>query len=418
MSVRTILSSAALVAVMSGEWSAGARAVHQPVTFWNNVAAASAAVGRPGLLVILDIALVQAAVHDAVQAIEGRYEPYLFTDPSASGSQQAAVAAAAYGVLAGLYPAQRPGPTGLDQIYADYVAGNGLAGDPGLQVGADAALALLAEYRPLIAVPPNTGGTEAGEWRPTPPANSPGQFEFLVYTDPFTLLRASQFRPEPPPPLTSGHYLRDYNEVKSLGAAGSIERTAAQTDMAHFWSENFLTQWNRALRSIADDGVEDIGASARLFALANLAAADAAITVWESKYHFNFWRPITAIREGDMDPHPGTEGDPSWTPLFATPPYPDYTSGANGITGAFTGILELFFGTDDYSFSVTSNAAAAIQKTRNFTRFSEAAEEVVEARILLGIHFRFADEQARSQGTHVAQWVFQRFLRPTPGGGK
>jgi hypothetical protein len=411
-----MLSSVALAGALSVGWSVSARPVDNPVTFWNNVTVAAAVAGRASPPNLLDIALVQAAVHDAVQAIERRYEPYMFSDPSASGSQQAAVAAAAYGVLAGLYPAQRPGPAGLDQKYADYVSDNGLGADPGLQVGADAAAALLTQYKPLISLPPNTGGTGIGEWRPTPPANVTGQFEFLAYTEPFTLLRPSQFRPEPPPPMTSGQYAREYDEVKEMGSVGSTARTAAQTDLAHFWSENFVSQWNRALRGIVDGGVADTGDSARLFALANLAMADAAITVWESKFHFNFWRPITAIREGDNDPNPETVGDPSWTPLFAaTPPYPDYTSGANGLTGAVTGILELFFNTDDYAFSVTSVAPLAIQKTRHFARFSEAAEEVVEARILLGIHFRFADDEARSQGTHVAHWVFQKFLRPTGG---
>lgn len=144
--------------------------------------------------------------------------------------------------------------------------------------------------------------------------------------------------------------------------------------------------------------------------------ADALITVFESKYHYNFWRPITAIREGDNDGNDATEGDPSWSPLFASPPYQDYSSGANGVTAAFTTAMRLFFDTDEYDFDVTSVAPLAIQKTRHFERFSQAQEEVVEARILLGIHFRFADEVARDQGTRVAHWVFRKFLRPLPGG--
>ena len=418
MSVKKILGSVSLIVLLSLSWGVEPRAglmVHRPVTFWNNVAAASATAGRPGLGSLLDIAVVQLAVHDAVQAIERRYDPYRFSDPSASGMPQAAVAAASYHVLATLYPAQRPGPAGLDQTFADYVAKHGLGGDPGLGVGAAAAAELLEEYRPLIVLPPNTGSTETGQWRPTPPANTPAQFEFLAETTPFTLLRASQFRPQPPPPLTSGRYLRDYDEVKAFGAVNSTARTAPQTDMAHFWSENFITQWNRAVRGIIDGNVADTGEGARLLALTSVASADAVITVWDSKFHFNFWRPITAIREGDNDPNPDTIGDPAWTPLIATPPYSDYTSGANGLTAAFTGILAMFFGTDDYGFQVTSNAPAAIQKTRNYVRFSDAAQEVVDARIFLGIHFRFADEEARRQGNRVAHWVFQNFLKPTPG---
>ena len=407
-----------IVAVLSlaGTQSGTATVVHLPVTFWNNVATQAVTIGRAGPPGLLDLAIVHLAVHDAVQAIEGRYEPYLFEDASAAGSTQAAVAAAAYGVLAGIYPTQRPGPMGLDQIYADYVALHGLGVDPGLDVGADAAAVLLAEYRPLLPLAPYSGVNEIGEWRSTPPANLAMQFEFLAYTEPFTLLRPSQFRPEPPPPLTSGRYLRDYNEVKGKGAAVGSTRTITETDLAHFWSENFVAQWNRTLRTIADMAVPDTGDSARLFALANTAAADAAITSWESKIHFNFWRPITAIREGDNDGNNKTVGDPAWSSLVATPPYPDYTSGANNLTGAFTTILRLFFDTDEFGFSITSNAPLAVQKTRAYSRFSEVADEVVDARIFLGIHFRFADDAARDQGSHVAHWVFQKFLKPTPGG--
>ena len=347
---------------------------------------------------------------------KGGTNRYFATVPDAEGSTSAAVAAAAYTVLAEFYPAQRPGATGLDQTYVNYVTSNGLTGNAGLAVGESAGDQLAALRRPTPTLPANTGGTGVGEWRPTPPANLTGQFEFLGQTEPLTLLRPSQFRPQQPPPIGSMQYTRDYNEVKAFGSATSTVRTALQTDMAHFWSENFVAQWNRALRSIAIARVNDLGDAARLFALADLAAADAAITAFESNYHFNYWRPITAIREGDDDGNPRTDGDAGWNSLIATPPYPDYSSGANNLTGAFTGILELFFGTDNVAFAVTSTAPLAVQKTRNYTRFSQAAAEVVEARILLGIHFRSADEVARTQGSHVAHWVFMRFLRPAHGG--
>ena len=388
------------------------RAVPTVVTYWNDVANVAVAAGRPGPVGTLDLAIIQTAVHDAVQAIEGRFEPYYFSSPGAEGSTAAAVTAAAYGVLARLYPGQRPGPAGLDKKYADYVLLNGLTGDPGLDVGEDAAAALYTQYRPLIPLPPYLGGTGPGQWRPTPPANAPGGFETLAHTTPFTLLRASQFRPQPPPPLTSTQYRREYDEVKEFGSLTNSKRTADQTDMAHFWSENFAAQWHRAYRAIVEAHVPDTGDAARLFALGSLASADAAITCWDSKYHFSFWRPITAIREGENDGNAKTVGDPTWTPLFITPPYPDYSSGANNLTGAFTRVLELFFGTDNFEFVVTSNAPLAVKKTREFDRFSDAAQEVVEARILLGIHFRSADEEARAQGGHVAHWVFQKFLRP------
>jgi hypothetical protein len=408
------LGTATALALAMGVCSA-ATAHADAVTDWNAIAVQAVTAGRAGPPGLLDLALVQAAVHDAVQSIEGRYEPYFTTIAGAEGSTAAAAAAAAYGVLAGIYPSQRPGPTGLDQRFTEYVVSQGLGGDPGLDVGAAAASALLSQYRPTIDLPPNTGSTEVGAWRPTPPANAPGAFEFLRFVTPFTLRRASQFRPEPPPPLTSGRYLRDYNEVKALGSASSVDRTPAQTDLAHFWSANFVAQWNATMRALAAQHLSDLGDTARLFALANLAAADSAIAAWDCKFGFNFWRPITAIREGDHDGHNATVGDPLWTPLIPTPPYPDYTSGANSLTGAFTTVLELFFGTDEMNFSVMTTAQLATQKTRDFSRFSDAAQEVVDARVLLGIHFRFADEAARTQSSRVAHWVVHRFLRPVSG---
>jgi hypothetical protein len=170
------------VAVVSLGWSSTASA-QNPVTFWNNIASQAVSTGRSGPPGLLDLALVQAAVHDAVQAIEGRFEPYAFSDPSAGGSTTAAVAAAAYGVLARLYPTQRPGATGLDAKYSDYVVANGLAGNSGLNVGANAAAVLFTYYRPLIALPPNTGGTGIGEWRPTPPSFTSGLYH-AVYVAP------------------------------------------------------------------------------------------------------------------------------------------------------------------------------------------------------------------------------------------
>jgi hypothetical protein len=178
-----------------------------------------------------------------------------------------------------------------------------------------------------------------------------------------------------------------------------------------FWFASYAVLWNHVLRDIATAHVHNIDDSARLFALANLAMSDAGITAWDSKFHYVFWRPLTAIQEGDNDGNPRTDGDANWQPLINTPNYPDYTSGANNVTGAATRALALFFGKDEMTFSVTTTNPAAPQQVRTFNRFSDAAAEVVEARIYEGIHFRFADVQARKQGRHVAQWVFSHFLR-------
>jgi hypothetical protein len=185
---------------------------------------------------------------------------------------------------------------------------------------------------------------------------------WLGAVTPFTLNCPAQFRAAPPPALTSDRYARNYNEVKALGAFSNSARTPEQTELAYFFADNFLLLWNRALQAIAGTHVNNIGDSARLFALASLATADAVITAWESKKHYVFWRPLTAIQEGDNDGNSQTVGDPAWQPLLNTPNY--------------------------------------------------AAQDAVDVRIYQGIHFRFADTAALKQGRHVAKWTFNHFLRP------
>ena len=366
-------------------------------------------VGRAGPAGALDIALVHLAIHDAVQAIEEKFQPYYFSDPTklGVGSPEAAAAAAAHRVLVLLYPTQQGR---LDAYYDDYLLDHGLNNDPGLEVGEAAAVALYTNhYRPAIPLPSFFGGTNPGEWRSAVPM----AFLYLSVSTPFTLNRISQFRPPPPPPMKSAAYFREYEEVKTLGR--DTAHPNMQTDLARFWSGNFFAQWNEALRQIANAKQSNVGDSARLFALASLTVADTVMAVWESKRFYNFWRPSTAIQNGDDDPNAMTAGDVTWTPLLADPPYPDYVSGANGVTAAFTGLLRGYFGTDDMEFSVKSIPSQAGNEERFYSRFSQAEQEVVDARILLGIHFRSADEEARRLGNRVAHWVIQKFLRPVPG---
>jgi hypothetical protein len=397
------------------------------VVDWNEITVQAVTAGRPGTIGMVDIALVQVAVHDAVQAFDQQFEPYHaevdVAGPGRAGRRSAAVAAAAHDVLVGLYPGQA---ATLDATYFNYLADKGLTDDPGLLIGQQVAARILplrrANPNPLPA--PFVGGTGVGTWRPTPsflgnppvPAPfSPMATPWMADFDPFTLTSPTRFRAPPPPALTSERYTRDYNEVRDFGSLASTSRTPEQTDLAYFYSDNFPAQWNRTLRSIATRYLRRSGDSARLFALANMATADALITSWDSKRFYAAWRPITAIREGDADGNPATAGDPAWQPLINNPNYPDYTSGANSVTGAMTRTLELFFGTDRVSFEITSLAPLAVQKVRRYYRFSDAARDVVDARIYLGIHFRFADIAARNQGRSVADWTFNHFLLPLGG---
>jgi hypothetical protein len=244
---------------------------------------------------------------------------------------------------------------------------------------------------------------------------------WLGNVTPFTLTKPSRFAAPPPPALTSDQYVTDYNEVKALGALNNSSRTPDQTELAHFWSGNYLVIWNQALRDIASAHIQHIAESARLFALADMAIADAVISSWSSKNQYAFWRPITAIRDGNTG-DPRTAGDSSWMPLVTTPNYPDYTSGANNFTAAATRILALVLGKDDTTFSVTTtNVGPTMEDTRTYNRFSDAAQDVVDGRVYEGIHFRFADEAARKQGTDVANWAFENHLGPLsdrPGAGE
>ena len=264
--------------------------------------------------------------------------------------------------------------------------------------------------------PPFNGDTEPGAWRPTatPPVSM--ATPWLGAVVPFALLDSTQLRPAPgPPALTSGLYTRDYNEVKELGAKLSTARTPEQTELANFYSDNFLVLMQRNLRTIAETMGTDLGESARLFALAEIAAADALIGAWDAKLHYNFWRPVTAIREGDADGNAHTDGDPFWEPFIATPPYPDYPSGANNLTSSIMRTVELFFRTDKITFDMESKAAAATQKFRTYHRLSEITEDVIDVRVYQGIHFRFADEVAYRTGRRSADWAFAHTLRPIGG---
>jgi hypothetical protein len=418
--MKTFSNLARGVVLAALAWSGTAAA--DAVTDWNDIANGAVAAGRPGPIGIVDLAVVQLAVHDAVQSYERRFEPYYAQVNGATGSKSAAVAAAAHGVLVAFYPTQA---ATLDATYNTWLASNALTGDPGIAVGEAVAqkLATLRRADPNPLPAPFTGGTGIGQWRPTesflggpppgpPPSFSPMFAPWMADFHPFALTGPARYRAPPPPAITSARYTKDYNEVKAKGALTGSTRTAEQTDIGYFWTDNFVVQWNRAFRAIIDQRVPNMGSRARLLALANMSIADALITCWDSKRFYFVWRPVTAIREGENDGNPGTAGDPAWQSLINNPNYPDYTSGANNVTGAATKALELFFGRDNIPFTVTSNAPAAVKKERKFASFSAAAAQVVNARIYLGIHFRFADVEARTQGRSVATYVHDHYLLP------
>lgn len=393
-----------------------------PVAAWNQISEnAVKLAGHPPPVAALDFAIVHLAIYDAVESIDGRYEAYYSRVPGATGSLSAAAAKAGHDTLIGLFPGQM-GP--LDQAYADFLAANGVDPlDPGTAVGAQAAANMLAlrenDGRFPLNPLPFFGNTAIGQWRPTPsllpgppPNLAPGLTPWVATVTPFAMSSNSQFRIGPPPGLTSEQWAQDYNETKSLGSLTSTSRTAKQTDIGYFWADSGPVLWQNALRYLSNNYLKDTGESARMYALAETAMADAQIACWDSKYFYNFWRPITAIRLGDQDGNPATAVDPDWQPLINTPNFPEYPSGHADISGAVSHMLRLFFGRDELTFQMTTANALATQKTRTFTHFSQAEQEVIDARVYVGIHYRHSDVVAGAQGRRVANWVFRHTLRP------
>ncbi|HWS62429.1 MAG TPA: hypothetical protein VN325_06720 [Steroidobacteraceae bacterium] len=393
-----------------------------PIAAWNQISENAVKAGKHPLPVTsVEFAIVQLAIYDAVESIDGHYQPYYTRVPGATGSLSAAAAKAGHDTLVGLFPAQS---AALDAAYAEFLATNGVDPlDPGTAVGAQAAANILAlranDGRFPLNPPPFLGSTAIGQWRPTPsllpgppPTLAPGLTPWLASVRPFTMHSGSQFRVDPPPDLTSQLWADDYNETKTVGSLASTTRTAEQTEIGYFWADSGPLLWQNALRYIAGTHLRNTGDSARMFALAEAALADAQIACWDSKYFYNFWRPITAIRLGDHDDNPATVVDPNWQPLINTPNFPEYPSGHADVSGAVSHMLRLFFGTDELTFQMTTTNALARQKTRTFTRFSQAEQEVINARVYVGIHYRNSDTTAGAQGRRVANWVFKHSLRP------
>jgi hypothetical protein len=378
-------------------------------------------------------AIESAAVFDAVNAIDGSYEPYVFDGQAPRGaSMAAAIAAAAHAVLVAIYPQQR---VMLDQAYQQSLATvqNSPAKTKGIVHGEKVAQLVLNDRRRdgSDANPTYTSDGLPGHWESDP--LNPGQHALGVAwgdVDPFTMTGGSQFRPPHPPDMTSAAYTAAFNEVKSLGEKNSLLRTAEQTEIGIFWGYDRAglgappSLYNQIVQTIAAQEHNTMVENARLFALANLAQADAGIAAWECKYVDNFWRPVTAIRRAAEDGNPDTTSDANWEPLGApgggvvnnfTPPFPAYVSGHATFGAAVFRVLADFYGTDVHSFTVRSDELPNV--TRSFESFSDAAAENARSRIYLGIHWNFDDSEGQALGRQVADWTIEHALQPRSGHG-
>jgi hypothetical protein len=392
-----------------------AMAAADPVMEWNDIARQLVIV--PALAPVQQtraMAIVHLAMHDAVNGITGDYERYIQgTVPPAGSSPDAAAIAAAFHTLTAIF-----GPSvALEAKYAASLAAHGVAPtDAGIAVGQSAAAAILAARQHDGAaqasypyLPPDVGA--AGVWAPISTAAAaqallPGWGSVA----PFVLRTAAQFRPDAPPALDSEQYARDYEEVVGLGAALNSTRSNEETQIALFWRASPTALWNPVLRQAVASRQLTLSDTARVTALFYLAAADASIACWEAKYFYNFWRPQPAIARGDTDGNAATAGDPAWRPLVPTAPHPEYPSGHTSNSGAMAAVLGLVFG-DSPGFVIEAASPQNVGFIRYWQTFGEGVQEVIDARVYSGIHFRTSDEVGARLGRQVARFVTTHALR-------
>lgn len=357
-----------------------------------------------------DAALVSAAVFDAVNGIERRYDP-IHVPPAAprGASKRAAAVQAAYVILLARFPLQADDLAAKRAASLAAFGGEGKSLKRGLEWGQTVAEEILA-WRSTdgFAPPPAAflGGDAPGQWRPAPPSNAPGLVPQFATMTPWVIESPDQFRPAGPPALDSDQYLAEVAEVAEMGSLNSELRTEDETDACRFWASTGPTVlWDRVAMELAADRDFSLSQNAHLLATLNLAMADATISCWDAKYHYVFWRPLTAIR---ID-------DPEWTPLIPTPPHPEYSSGHSSNSSAAATVLAAYFGADT-PFVLVSQANP--DWMRFFPDFDSALEEVADARVFGGIHFRAACEDGRAGGTAVAEYVMENLLGRVQGGGE
>lgn len=380
------------------------------VTHWNRTAGdiiVDAGIGP--LPADRALAIVQTAVYEATNAVTQRYPVSDLKLRAKSGaSVEAAIAGANRVALTALAPSQR---AAIDTAYQAALASipDSSAKTDGIAVGENAAAEILARRA--------DDGVNAGEsYRPH---TSPGVYVPTVIPEaphwlqlkPWLMESPAQFRPGPPPQLTSQVWARDYNEVKALGGKRSQERTAAQTEIARFWEEVMPPIYHGVVRSVAETPGREITRNARLFAAATQASTDALIAVFDAKYHYGFWRPVTAIRNGDIDGNEATERDPSWVPFIDTPMHPEYPCAHCIVAGAVGAVLKAEIGTEPVPLlTTTSHAAGGV--TRSWTNIDDIVQEVANARIYDGVHYRNSGEIGIAMGKQIADLAIMKYFRP------
>jgi hypothetical protein len=381
------------------------------VSDWN--ATATTVILNKGAFAGIYLAMVHVAIYDAVNSVDRRYSVYAVTPaaPTAGASKDAAAASAAYNLLSSLFPDQS---AVLDPAFAASLAAipDGAAETKGVAIGAEVASGILAlrANDGRNAVVPYVFGSGPGVYQATPPAFASPLAPWVAKVTPFALTRPSQFRAYGPPDVTSAHYAADFNTVKSLGSINSVERTAEQTEIGRFHTENPNVFWTRNLRNLAAARSLGIEQSARFFAMVFVAFGDANIACWDSKYYFNSWRPITAISAAASDDNPATEADAAWVPLANTPPHPEYPAAHGCATGAIAEALRQFFGTKHVNMVFTSTVPGSIPHA--YATTEDLVKEVQVARVYGGMHFPTSTVHGAILGRQVGRYVAKNYFLP------
>jgi hypothetical protein len=359
--------------------------------------------------------MVHAAMFDAINSIERRYRPYLVQLPAApTTSKEAAAAAAAAAILATIDP-KTEGEMKI--AVATYLASipDGAAKTDGIKLG-EAVAAKVLEARV------NDGANASDAYRPR---TTPGVYAPTALTlasmwpnmKPFVLAGPSQFRPQPPISLTSKEWATDYNEIKDYGGKTSVKRSPEQTETARFWLMAGPPPYHSFVRQLVTAKQMSVDDSARLMTLAALGLTDALIAVFDAKYHYNFWRPITAIRNGDIDDNPATDRDATWQPVADTPMHPEYPCAHCILSGSVSGVVKAVLGTEDIpEIAITSRTAPGVMhRWSNMTAFTE---EIANARIWAGFHYRFSTRVGTEMGHQIGEYVVKSVMQPTATGSR
>jgi hypothetical protein len=392
------------------------------ISAWNGIAMTTIAgpaptgAGKANAEAFLWLSFVHTAVYNAVVGITGEYQLYQWKERGPQGaSPQAAAAAAAHGVLMEYFGSSNPTiAANLDAALVTSLTPipDGEPKAKGIRYGGLAADHIISlreddgRFAPItFDVPP-----AAGVWRPTPPGFAPFFDPWLGQVDPLVLHSLDQFRPGPPPAIDSDVYVEEFEEVRDYGVATDSLRSDEQTETARFFSDTGVGPLQAALRDRAMRHGQNISDTARLFAAVEASLADAIGAVWDAKYHYGWWRPITAIREADTDGNPDTAGVADWTPLIVTPPYPDWPSGLAGVIGAVSTTLVRLDGAVDLYITSAAAGAPGLPVTRHYATAAEIQQDVIDARVWSGIHFRTADEVGMAMGIQVGTWTLDHYF--------